>query len=94
MAINQTDMTPSQAIRKCMRIAWESFYEKLYTEYNRVEIERIRRISLNETGNDLSAETEKGTARRANAGVKTLRVSENLDSMSSTATTARSRKTG
>lgn len=31
--VNQTDMVPSQAIRKCMRLAWDYHYKAAYERH-------------------------------------------------------------
>jgi hypothetical protein len=31
--VNQTDMVPSQAIRKCMRLAWDYHYKAAYEQH-------------------------------------------------------------
>ena len=33
LSVQNNDLTASQAIRKCMRIAWQSHYEKIFSEY-------------------------------------------------------------
>jgi hypothetical protein len=35
--VNQTDMVPSQAIRKCMRLAWDYHYKAAYERHQAEE---------------------------------------------------------
>ena len=38
LSVQNNDLTASQAIRKCMRIAWQSHYEKIFSEYEAKQI--------------------------------------------------------
>jgi hypothetical protein len=83
LSVQNNDLTASQAIRKCMRIAWQSHYEKIFSEYEAKQIT---------DGISLLNEKPKGKAQ--NASVKAFNPAETLDGGSSTATKKTSRRAG
>jgi hypothetical protein len=91
LSVQNNDLTASQAIRKCMRIAWQSHYEKIFSEYEAKQI--MDGVAL------LNEESPQKTPSKAsniapNVGAKKVSLSESLGSGSLTRSTGSSRRTG
>ena len=80
-AVGNNDLSASQAIRKCMRIAWQKHYSEVFSAYQTT----------------LSPRTEEGKApapKSLNGAKQIVRGSESSDGGPSTATKNLSLKTG
>jgi len=91
LAVHNNQFTASQAIRKCMRIAWQSHYEKSFAEYEAKQgMDGV--ALLNEESPQKSLSKPSNVA--PNVGAKKVKLSESLGSGSLTRSTGRSRRTG
>jgi hypothetical protein len=89
---NLTEMNHSQAVRKCVRVAWEKHYEKLCLEYEKTG----NLISRGEEGEHSRASTKSmgNVAAQTHTGRKVVTPHSRSVGGSSTAPQGRSRKTG
>ena len=91
LAVHNNQFTASQAIRKCMRLAWQSHYEKSFAEYEaKQSMDGV--ALLNEQPGKY--QTAAKTRAERGAGAKMATLSENLDCGSSTPTKKNSRRAG
>ena len=89
LAVQNNDMTASQAIRKCMRIAWQNHYEKIFTQYEaQTKIDDLALV------NEDQISAQKSSSKASNVSAKITKGSESSVGGFSTATTDRSRRTG
>lgn len=87
----RNDLAQSQAIRKCMKIAWDLHYKALFEKYEATQ--NMDGIALlNEESSQKNP--SKASKDSPDVGVKTLRASENFVSTRSTATKKTSRRAG
>lgn len=87
----RNDLAQSQAIRKCMKIAWDLHYKALFEKYEAKQNMDGIALLNEESSQKSSSKPSKDTP---NVGVKSLRASENFVSTSSTATKKTSRPAG
>ena len=90
LSVQNNDLTASQAIRKCMRIAWQSHYEKIFSEYEAKQIMDGVAL-LNEESPQKSSSKPSNVSTSVNA--KVVKGSESSVGGFSKVTTDRSRKT-
>jgi hypothetical protein len=87
----RNDLAQSQAIRKCMRLAWDLHYKALFEKYEATQtMDGI--ALLNEESPQKSSSKASNIA--PNVGAKKVRLSESLGSGSLTRSTGSSRRTG
>jgi hypothetical protein len=91
LSVQNNDLTASQAIRKCMRIAWQSHYEKIFSEYEAKQIMDGVALLNEESPQKSSSKPSKIQPR---VGVVIEPELETSDTLSSTRMTGRSRKNG
>ncbi len=87
----RNDLAQSQAIRKCMKIAWDLHYKALFEKYEAKQ-NMDGMALLNEESPQTSS--SKPSKDAPSVGAKRLRASENFVSTSSTATKKTSRPAG
>jgi hypothetical protein len=93
LAVQNNDMTASQAIRKCMRIAWQNHYEKIFTQYEaQTKIDDLALV--NEDQISAQKSSTKASNVTTDVSAKTVKPYKRSAGGSSTATTDRSRRTG
>ena len=93
LAVHNNQFTASQAIRKCMRLAWQSHYEKNFAEYEAKEKLDHSDISLvNEQPGKGDPQPHLGEAKAVNS--KITKGSESSGGGPSIPTKKRSRKAG
>jgi hypothetical protein len=91
LAVHNNQFTASQAIRKCMRLAWQSHYEKNFAEYEAKQSMDGVALLNEQPGKDHTAakrRTERG------AGANALLPSESSVTLRSTATKTNIRRAG
>jgi hypothetical protein len=91
LSVQNNDLTASQAIRKCMRIAWQSHYEKIFSEYEAKQIMDGVALLNEESPQKSSSKPSKIQPR---VGVVIEPELETSATLSSTRMTGRSRKNG
>ena len=95
LAVHNNDLTASQAIRKCMRIAWQRHYAEIFAKYEAgLKIDDNDMALLNESEESAQKDSSKPSKVSPTVGVKTLKASENFVSTRSTATKKTSRPAG
>ena len=93
LAVQNNDMTASQAIRKCMRIAWQNHYEKIFTQYEaQTKIDDLALV--NEDQISAQKSSTKASNVTTDVSAKMVKPYKRSAGGSSTATTDRSRRTG
>ena len=93
LAVQNNDMTASQAIRKCMRIAWQNHYEKIFTQYEaQTKLDDLALVNEDQISPQKSS--TKASNVTTDVSAKMVKPYKRSAGGSSTATTDRSRKTG
>ena len=93
LAVQNNDMTASQAIRKCMRIAWQNHYEKIFTQYE-AQTKMDDLALVNEDQISPQKSSTKASNVTTDVSAKMVKPYKRSAGGSSTATTDRSRRTG
>ena len=94
LAVHNNDLTASQAIRKCMRIAWQRHYAEIFAKYEAgLKIDDNDMALLNES--EESAQKDSSKASKNSPRIAPVfRPEDHLDGGSSTRSTGRSRRNG